>query len=156
MQGLRSARIAAGLTLEQLGEISGVDKNTVWRWEAGKSNPSIDMLRRLAKYFSCSVDELISSNPTSPPRSGRDSIVLIPETRGRSLVGELRRVVDLLANLAIRSDEPGEVLEMAEDVVDGAADEEATQAFVGTLRLFVSVASQFLEAVEVKEGRMSA
>ncbi len=66
MQGLRSARIAAGLTLEQLGEISGVDKNTVWRWEAGKSNPSIDMLRRLAKYFSCSVDELISSNPTSP------------------------------------------------------------------------------------------
>lgn len=65
-------------------------------------------------------------------------------------------MVDLLANLAIRSDEPGEVLEMAEDVVDGFADEETTQAFVGTLRLFVAVASQFLEAVEVREGRMSA
>ncbi|NCC95607.1 MAG: hypothetical protein EOM02_02085 [Synergistales bacterium] len=82
---------------------------------------------------------------------------MIQETlRGRSLVGELRRVVDLLANLAIRSDEPGEVLEMAEDVVDGAADEEATQAFVETLRLFVAVASQFLGVVEVREGRVSA
>nr|WP_321500028.1 hypothetical protein [uncultured Dethiosulfovibrio sp.] len=67
-------------------------------------------------------------------------------------MGELRRVVDLLANLAIRSDEPGEVLEMAEDVVDGFADEEATQAFVETLRLFVAVASQFLGAVEIREA----
>ena len=94
--------------------------------------------------------------PYVPPGSGSGSIVLIPETRGRSLVGNLREVVELLANLALRSDEPGEVLEMAEDVVDGFADEEATQAFVETLRLFVSVASQFLEAVEVREGRMSA
>ncbi|SMG40731.1 hypothetical protein SAMN06275492_12823 [Dethiosulfovibrio salsuginis] len=71
-------------------------------------------------------------------------------------MGELRRVVELLANLALRSDEPGEVLEMAQDIVDGFADEEATQAFVETLRLFVAVASQFLGAVEVREGRVSA
>lgn len=153
---LTLARSRAGITQIQAAEKTGLSRNTIINFEKGRRIPRADDLELLEKAYGQTFIDLSELNPTPPPGSGGESIVLIQETlRGRSLVGELRRVVDLLANLAIRSDEAGEVLEMAEDVVDGFADEEATQAFVETLRLFVAVASQFLGVVEVREGRVS-
>lgn len=36
---IRSIRLRAGLTLREAGELVGRDKNTVWRWEAGRVRP---------------------------------------------------------------------------------------------------------------------
>ena len=36
---LRRYRLEAGLSLAQMAERIGVQRNTVWRWEAGKQSP---------------------------------------------------------------------------------------------------------------------
>jgi len=74
------------------------------------------------------------------------------------LVGDLRRVVELLGNLALRSDEAGEVLGFLEDLADGRADEAETQVFIETLTRQIEVSVRFLRSVGVRvehiqEGR---
>ena len=38
----------------------GVEMNTVWKWENTSIAPSIEMAKRLAAFFSVSVDELLN------------------------------------------------------------------------------------------------
>jgi len=33
---------------------------TVWRWENGERNPSLDVLKNIARILECSVDELLN------------------------------------------------------------------------------------------------
>lgn len=56
---LREARIAAGLTQEQLGFALGVTKSSVSAWENGRETPSFRFLPRLAQMLGCSLDELL-------------------------------------------------------------------------------------------------
>lgn len=60
---LRAARIAAGLTQRQLGEMCGYAGNsaerTVQNWEYGKQSPPLDRLRALADALHVSLDYLI-------------------------------------------------------------------------------------------------
>lgn len=60
---LRAARIAAGLTQRQLGEMCGYAGNsaerTVQHWESGRSMPPLDKLRALADALNVSLDYLI-------------------------------------------------------------------------------------------------
>lgn len=60
---LRAARIAAGLTQRQLGEMCGYTGNsaerTVQNWEYGKQSPPLDRLRALADALHVSLDYLI-------------------------------------------------------------------------------------------------
>lgn len=60
---LRTARIAAGLTQRQLGEMCGYTGNsaerTVQHWESGRSAPPIDKLRALANALHVTLDYLI-------------------------------------------------------------------------------------------------
>ena len=39
-QELRRWRESHGLTLQQLGDLVGVELNTVWRWEKGERSPN--------------------------------------------------------------------------------------------------------------------
>lgn len=48
-----------GLTQEKLAEIFEVSRQSVTKWESGESEPSIDKLVKLSKYFGISIDELI-------------------------------------------------------------------------------------------------
>ena len=45
---LRRARIDASLTQEQLAESLGVNRRTVYTWEAGRSEPTVDRLEEIA------------------------------------------------------------------------------------------------------------
>ena len=60
---LRTARVAAGLTQRQLGEMCGYTGNsaerTVQHWESGRSAPPIDKLRALANALHVTLDYLI-------------------------------------------------------------------------------------------------
>ncbi|HEY0179019.1 MAG TPA: helix-turn-helix transcriptional regulator [Dokdonella sp.] len=56
---LREARVAAGLTQEQLGFILGVTKSSVSAWENGRETPSFRVLPHLRSAVKRSLDELI-------------------------------------------------------------------------------------------------
>ena len=59
LQALRKHR---GLTQEELAEALFVSRTAVSKWESGRGYPSIESLKAIAKYFSISVDELLSSD----------------------------------------------------------------------------------------------
>lgn len=64
---LRAARIAAGMTQEQLGFALGVTKASVSGWENNREAPSFKLLPELSAVLGRSLDELIrgSSGPAT-------------------------------------------------------------------------------------------
>ncbi len=57
LQELRKNR---GLTQEELAEALYVSRTAVSKWESGRGYPSIDSLKEISRYFSVSIDELLS------------------------------------------------------------------------------------------------
>ena len=53
-------RIKQGLTQQQLANKVGVDRTTVSKWELGKAIPRPPVLKRMAKIFNCTIDELLN------------------------------------------------------------------------------------------------
>lgn len=63
---LNELRMRKGESLQQTADIVGVTKTHIWELEKGKSsNPSADLLRKLADHFKVTVDYLID-----PSREG--------------------------------------------------------------------------------------
>jgi transcriptional regulator with XRE-family HTH domain len=60
MEYLISLRKKNRLTQAELGEKTGIDGNTISRYERNAIKPSIDALQRLSDYFKVSVDELLN------------------------------------------------------------------------------------------------
>lgn len=56
---LREARVAAGMTQEQMGFALGITKSSVSAWENGRETPSFRMLPELRRLLGRSLDELI-------------------------------------------------------------------------------------------------
>ena len=57
---LRKLRETKGLSQEKLARLADVANNTIIKIEAGKNqNPTLDTLKKIAKAFEMSVDELI-------------------------------------------------------------------------------------------------
>lgn len=59
-QKLQALRQQRGLTQEELAADLYVSRTAVSKWESGRGYPSIDSLKAISKYFSVSVDELLS------------------------------------------------------------------------------------------------
>lgn len=57
---LKAARKACRMTQKQVAECLGVVESCYANWEQGRTEPSIDILRHLARLFSVSLDELIN------------------------------------------------------------------------------------------------
>ncbi len=57
---LQSLRKQKGLTQEELAEVLFVSRTAVSKWESGRGFPSIDSLKAISKYFSVSLDDLLS------------------------------------------------------------------------------------------------
>lgn len=62
---IRELRISKNLTQQQLADKLFVTKQTVSKWEKGKSVPDITSIDSLASFFGVSVDYLVNSNTTS-------------------------------------------------------------------------------------------
>ena len=56
---LRELRLAGNHTQEDLGEILGVKKYSIYTYEKGRSEPTIDGLIALADFFDVSIDYLV-------------------------------------------------------------------------------------------------
>ena len=59
LQELRKQR---GLTQEALAQALFVSRTAVSKWESGRGYPGIDSIKAISKYFSVSIDDLLSSD----------------------------------------------------------------------------------------------
>lgn len=57
---LQELRKQKGLTQEELAQALYVSRTAVSKWESGRGFPSIDSLKSISKYFSVSLDELLT------------------------------------------------------------------------------------------------
>jgi transcriptional regulator with XRE-family HTH domain len=80
---LKELRRARSLTQEELAEALYVSRTAVSKWESGRGYPSIDSLRELSRFFSVSIDELISP----------DEAISAAENDRRAFAGRLASMV---------------------------------------------------------------
>ena len=57
---LQELRKRKGLTQEELAEALYVSRTAISKWESGRGLPSIDSLKAISRYFSISLDQLLS------------------------------------------------------------------------------------------------
>ena len=80
---LQELRKNKGLTQEELAEALYVSRTAISKWESGRGYPSIDSLKEISKFFSVTIDELLSS----------EKIVNIAERENKL---NIRNICDLL------------------------------------------------------------
>lgn len=80
LQELRKNR---GMTQEELAEVLYVSRTTISKWESGRGYPSIDSLKDISKFFSVSIDDLLSG----------EKLLSIAEKENKS---NIRNMCDLL------------------------------------------------------------
>lgn len=59
---LQELRKKKGITQEELAARLYVSRTAISKWESGRGYPNIDSLKAISKFFSVSVDELLSSD----------------------------------------------------------------------------------------------
>ena len=98
---LREARIAAGLTQEQLGFAVGVTTSSVSAWENGRETPSFRMLPALRRELGRSLDELVCGLGTGeastvgearPPYPAREASSVARDEKERALLQRFRNL----------------------------------------------------------------
>ena len=80
---LQELRKSKGLTQEELAEVLYISRTAISKWESGRGYPSIDSLKEISKFFSVTIDELLSS----------EKIVNIAEKENKS---NIQNICDLL------------------------------------------------------------
>ena len=61
-QKLQELRRQRGLTQEELAGALYVSRTAISKWESGRGYPNIESLKAIAKFFSISLDELLSGD----------------------------------------------------------------------------------------------
>lgn len=59
---LQELRKQKGLTQEELAQSLLVSRTAISKWESGRGYPSIDSLKAIAKFYSVTIDELLSGD----------------------------------------------------------------------------------------------
>ena len=88
LQNLRKQR---GLTQEELAEKLYVSRTAISKWESGRGYPNIESLKAISKFFSVTVDELLST----------DEILTIAEEDSRRKETHFRDLMYGLLDLSI-------------------------------------------------------
>jgi transcriptional regulator with XRE-family HTH domain len=73
---LSTLRKQRGLTQEGLSKLIGITKTQVYRYENGSSQPTLDVIKKLAVSLSVNTDQLIFEENE---RQADDSLVLLME-----------------------------------------------------------------------------
>lgn len=81
---LRERRTKLGLTNGQVAMYMGISKAHITEMEKGRSNPSLDLLRRLATYYRTTTDWLLEQTDDPRPRDSATDIEKV-YTRQESL-----------------------------------------------------------------------
>ena len=83
---LQELRKRKGLTQEELAEVLYVSRTAVSKWESGRGYPNIESLKAISKFFSVTLDELLSSD---------EILILAEEDRNQ----KAQRLCDLVYGL---------------------------------------------------------
>ena len=62
MLRLRELRTQKGLEQKDIAVLLNIGKGTISNWEVGRTEPSIEYLTKLAKYFEVSIDYLTGNS----------------------------------------------------------------------------------------------
>ena len=86
---IREARTRAGLTQDELAELSGRPRSLIARWEQGSVSPSIDNFLEIIEACGFEIPLVLAER--DPALDGRLDMNrrLSPERRARRLVGKL-------------------------------------------------------------------
>lgn len=123
LQELRKSR---GMTQEELAEELYVSRTAVSKWESGRGYPSIDSLKDISKFFSVSIDDLLSG----------EKLLHLAERENKS---NIKNICDLLYGIADMFHSILIILPLYPDTVDG---------FVYSVSLFnYNEASQWIVTV---------
>ena len=60
---LKKLRTENGLSQDALGEVLGISRQSVSKWEQGNSTPDIDNIGKLAEFYGVSIDSLVKGEP---------------------------------------------------------------------------------------------
>ena len=88
---LQELRKQNGLTQEELAEKLYVSRTAISKWESGRGYPNIESLKAIAKFFSVTVDELLST----------DEILTIAEEDNKRKEKHFRDLIYGLLDLSI-------------------------------------------------------
>lgn len=80
---LQELRKNPGLTQEELAEALYVSRTAISKWESGRGYPGIDSLKEISKFFSVTIDELLSG----------EKLISLAERENKS---NIRNICDLL------------------------------------------------------------
>ena len=87
---LQELRKQKGLTQEELAKSLYVSRTAISKWESGRGYPNIESLKAIAKFFSITVDELLST----------DEILTIAEEDNKQKEMRLRNIIFGLLDLS--------------------------------------------------------
>ena len=104
---LQELRKNKAMTQEELAEALYVSRTAISKWESGRGYPSIDSLKEISRFFSVSIDDLLSAEKmvSIAEKENRDNI--------RYICDMLLGIVDLMAVIMI-------VLPIYPNMIDGA------------------------------------
>lgn len=80
---LQHLRTQKNLTQEQLAEQLYVSRTAISKWESGKGYPNIESLKCISKFFSVSIDELLSG----------EELITLAQTENNT---NMKKIYDLL------------------------------------------------------------
>ena len=88
---LRKLRTDRGLTQEELAQKIYVTRTAISKWESDRGYPNIDSLKAISKFFSVSIDDLLSS----------DEVLTIAEQDNKQKETHFKDLVYTLLDLCI-------------------------------------------------------
>ena len=79
---LQQLRIGKNLTQQQLAEQLYVSRTAISKWESGKGYPNIESLKCISRFFSITIDELLSS----------EELITLAEAENHSNVNRIHKI----------------------------------------------------------------
>jgi transcriptional regulator with XRE-family HTH domain len=92
---IRAARVQQGLTAAEVGECIGVSYGQIWKYEVGKSTPSVGTLTEFARVLNVPVTFFVEEIPPTLVRSNSRQAVLFSAYNRLDAAGR-----DLLVSIA--------------------------------------------------------
>jgi len=80
---LQELRKQKGITQDELAKLLFVSRTAISKWESGRGFPNIESLKAISKFFSVSIDELLSG----------EELLVIAEKDNREKEGTIRDLV---------------------------------------------------------------
>ena len=82
---LRELRASKKASLQVVADAVGVSKPHIWELEKGKTkNPSLELLKKLAKYYGVTIDFLAGESSEIPANSNINALLRIIDAGNKS------------------------------------------------------------------------